>query len=88
MRSDNFKIILEILLAIEAQMDKEHIDWSMFSADALGVSEPRWLKIMTMLNDEGLIKGFSYTKKAEGVILDIKGIRITLAGLFYIRDNA
>jgi hypothetical protein len=87
MRSDNFKIILEILGAIEKQMDDEATDWSLFSDAALGVSQPRWLKIMAMLNDEGLIKGFSYTRLSSQVQLDIKNVRLTLSGLNYIRDK-
>jgi hypothetical protein len=88
MRTDNFKIILEILSAIEAQMDAEQIDWKIFSAEALGASEPRWLKLMDMMNDEGLVKGFSHTQRPAGVALEIRSLRLTLAGLEYLRYSA
>jgi hypothetical protein len=86
MRTDNFKMILDILTAIESQMDNDQVDWSLFSADALAVSSPRWLKIMTMMNDEGLIKGFGYQRKSGQIMLDVGGVRLTLAGLWYIRE--
>jgi ribosomal protein S8 len=89
MRNDNFKIMSDILNAIESQMDAESIDWMMFSADAQGVSQYRWARIMDILCDEGFIKGFSYTKKqGTATVIDAKNVRLTYAGLCYLRNNS
>jgi hypothetical protein len=87
MRTDNFKIIQEILTNIESQLDDERIDWSLFSAEALNVTEPRWLRLMRMITEAGLIDGFSYVKRGDRAELDIKNVRLTLAGLEYLRKN-
>ncbi len=89
MRTDNFKIMREILTALELQMDSAVVDWPLFSCDALGCSQERWLKLMTMMSDAGLLKGFSFTRKpGDQIILDMKQLRLTLAGLRYLQDAA
>jgi hypothetical protein len=81
MRTDNIKIIEEILVKIESQLDEKNIDWSKFNADALCMTKPRWCRLMTMLNDGGIIKGFSYSGEADNPNVDIKNISLTFKGL-------
>jgi hypothetical protein len=83
MRTDHVKIIKEILSRLEQQLDKAHIDWSEFSHDALGMSMPHWVRIMTMLSEDGLIRGFSYSGDESAPRLDVGNIRLTLRGLEY-----
>jgi len=82
-RTDNFKIIKDILTRFEQQLDKPGIDWSKFSHEALGMSMPHWVRIMTMLSEDGLIRGFSYSGDETEPRLDIGNIRLTLRGLEY-----
>jgi hypothetical protein len=89
-RTDHFKIIREILLRLESQIDKPRIDWSEFSNDALSMSLPHWVRIMTMLSEDGLIRGFSYSGDESAPRLDMGNIRLTLRGLEYaakIKNN-
>lgn len=83
MRTDNFKIIQEILSKIEVQLDEKHIDWSKFNHEALNMSLPRWVRIMEMLDDAGVICGFSYSGEAHDPRIDIENLRLTLRGLEY-----
>ena len=83
-RTDNFKIIREILTRIESQMDKPVIDWSQFSAESLNMSAPRWLRIMSALSEDGLIRGFSYSGDASDPLVNIGDISLTLQGLEYV----
>lgn len=82
MRTDNFKIISEIVAKIEEQLDEKSIDWSKFSCDALNMSQPRWIRLMEMLNDEGIIRGFSFSGDAGNPSsIELKDIRLTFRGL-------
>jgi hypothetical protein len=83
MRTDNFKIIQEILAKIEEQLDEKRIDWSKFNNEALNMSLPRWVRIMEMLNDEGVIRGFSYSGESLNPQIDFENLRLTLRGLEY-----
>jgi hypothetical protein len=82
MRSDNFKIIKEILVKIEEQLDEKSIDWSRFDYESLNMSKPRWIRIMEMLNEDGAIRGFSYSGEAGNPSnIEVSNIRLTLRGL-------
>ena len=83
MRTDNLKIIQEILIKIEEQLDEKCIDWSQLNCDALNMSLPRWLRLMEMLNDERIIRGFSYSGETNNPKIDVKGLCLTLRGLAY-----
>jgi hypothetical protein len=85
MRTDNFDVILEILEKIRDQLNEEYVVWSRFNADSLNMTIPHWNRIMAMLADEGLIKGYEYMNKNGG--FNVRNIRITLKGLCYLRDN-
>ena len=49
---DNFKTIYKILKYLEQAMDYDEPDLDRISADALGISEQRWVAIMEMLAKE------------------------------------
>lgn len=83
MRTDNFKIIQEILAKMEEQLDEKRIDWSRFNHEALNMSLPRWVRIMEMLDDAGIICGFSYSGEASEPRLELNNLRLTLRGLEY-----
>lgn len=87
--TDNFKIIYRILKALEKAMDYDEFDMACISADALKISEPRWIKLMLMLYKEGYIEGMSF-KRGLGDNYLVSGSRpeITLKGLEYLNDNS
>ena len=85
MRTDHFTVILEILCKIRDQLYEEYVNWSLFNADAMNMTKPHWHRIMQMLAEDGLIKGYEYMSDTGG--FNMKNIRITLKGLNYIKDN-
>jgi len=86
-RTDHFKIIKDILTGLEKQLSEPHIDWSTFSHDALNMSMPHWVRIMMMLSEDGLIRGFLYSGDESAPRLNIGNIRLTLRGLEYLAGN-
>ncbi|MCM1227502.1 MAG: YjcQ family protein [Clostridium sp.] len=89
MRNDNFQIIIEILDALESQLDNEpgNLNWRMFAPETLGVSVERWSRIITMLEEEKLVKGFSFTVEKGKIINNSRDPRITLKGLRYLKEE-
>lgn len=87
---DNFKAIYKVLQALERSMDLPAFDISELALDAMGVSTERQYRYLEMLQDAGLIKNVElYTNREGGLCLENPGgIRITLNGLEYLRENA
>ena len=85
MRTDHLNAIMEILEKISGQLNEEYVDWSRFNADALNMTQPHWDRIMLMLEEEGLIRGYESMNDSGG--FNTKNIRITLKGLWHLRDN-
>ena len=85
---DNFKIIYRILRTLERAMDADVFDFESVRWEALGISKPRWEKIMEMLIEDGLIKGCSASRDMAGYVY-INGTqpRITLKGLEFLSEN-
>lgn len=89
MRNDNFQIIIEILAALESQLDNKpgNLNWRIFSPETLGVSVERWARIITMLEEEKLVKGFSFVIENGKIINNSRDGRITLKGLKYLKEE-
>ena len=90
MKVDNFKAVYLILSQLEADMDKPAPDIEKISAEALCVSEYRWLRYVKMMSDCGYITGVkavSYLGDSEPRY-DLSGIEITLKGLEYLQENS
>ena len=49
---DDFRLIYQILRILQKSMDLEEFDTETLSAEALGLSVPKWSRIMTMLLNE------------------------------------
>lgn len=82
---DNFKIIYHILGFLEKAMDLEEVDTNRISAEALGISEQRWIAIMDMLREEKLIDGLTVERCTDRAVAVLgNGPRITLRGLEYL----
>ena len=88
---DNFTIIYKILKALEKAMDYEEFDVSGISAERLGISRPRWEKILIMLAKEGYIEGVFYDRSlidySPRICEPIQPV-ITLKGLEYLNENS
>lgn len=54
---DDFRIIYKILRTLQKAMDFEEFDKNNISAESLGLSVPRWSRIIAMLLKEGYITG-------------------------------
>lgn len=85
---ENFRIIYRILRTLERSMDVEEFDVKAISAEALGISQPRWHRILKMLLDAGYISGVHITKDVAGnVYVDSPDPMITLKGLEFLAEN-
>ena len=86
---ENFKIIYKILKYLKNAMDYDEIDNSPISADTLGISRNRWMKIIEMLVSDGYIKGVSVKYGTHGdVVVSAGSMRITIKGLEYLEENS
>lgn len=87
---DNFKIIYKILRYLEKSMDFEERDTAPITADALGVSQERWLELMVMLSENGYISGVAIKRYVRSLpqVSNLADIRITLKGLEYLQENS
>lgn len=87
---DNFKIIYKILKILEKSMDVEEFDRTLLSADALGLSEPKWSRIIAMLANNGYISGVSVWNAMDCQYPRVALGRpeITLKGLEYLEENS
>lgn len=86
---DNFTAIYKILQALETAMDLPEFDLEQIGAEALGVSNERWVRYLEMMLDMGLIKGISLQRNVTGTyrVID-EDVRITLKGLEYLQENS
>ncbi len=86
---DNFKTIYRILRYLEKAMDYDEADLDFISAKSLNISERRWVMIMEMLAKEGYVDGIQVKRAVDGdVALSVSGLRITLRGLEYLKENS
>lgn len=85
---DNFKCFYKILRELEKALDEPSADIEKISAEALGISETRWQKYISMLSDCGYIKNVEVREFYDGTTQIINnGIQITLKGLEYLSEN-
>lgn len=87
---EDFKKIYEILKILQRSMDCEEFDNESLSPERLGMSLPRWSRIMAILVDEGFISGVEVWNSMECGYPRVLLTRpeITLKGLEYLEDNS
>ena len=86
---DNFRIIYRVLRYLEKAMDYDEPDFSCISAEALKLSDQRWVAIMRMLAVEGYVEGLSVKQSIDGeTVVSVSIPRITLKGLEYLQENS
>lgn len=87
---EELNIIYKILRILQRNMDCSEFDKSQLSAEALGMSEPKWCRIMAMLRKEGYVEGVE-TWKSMGQSyprVTLTRPEITLKGLSYLEENS
>ena len=86
---DNFKVIYRILKHLEAMMDASEPDMSPITAESLGISQMRWIRLIEMLINEGYIEGaeLAYCLRSSLPIVCEREMRISLQGLEYLQEN-
>ena len=86
---DNFKVIYRILRYLEKAMDLDEPDMDKISAEALKLTEQRWLAIVEMLAEEGYVDGISVNRSLDVIpTVSVSRVRITLKGLEYLQENS
>ena len=87
---DDFRIIYKILKILQRSMDLEAFDHASISAKALGLSVPKWSRIMAMLLNEGYMSGGETWNAMECGYPRVALTRpeLTLKGLEYLEENS
>lgn len=88
-RTDNFEIIYKILHTLENAMDLYEADCELLSAQALGISETRWKRLMFMISQEKYVSGIEYYYTPGNSLPNIyfTNPEITLKGMEYLAQN-
>ena len=86
----DFRIIYNILRILQRSMDLEEFDKDSLSPERLGLSVPKWSRIMAMLINEGYISGAETWNAADCGYPRVMLTRpeITLKGLEYLETNS
>ena len=87
---EDFRTIYRILKTLQKAMDLEEIDATLISAESLGISEPRWCRLMALLLEEGYISGGeAWASATQGYPrVSLTRPEITLRGLEYLQENS
>lgn len=87
--TDNFEIIYKILHTLENSMDLYEVDCGLLSAQALGISETRWKRLMFMISQEKYVSGIEYYYTPGNSLPNIyfTNPEITLKGMEYLAQN-
>lgn len=86
----DFRIIYKILYILQRSMDLEEFDKENLSPERLGLSVPKWSRIMAILIKEGYISGAETWNEADCGYPRVSLTRpeITLKGLDYLETNS
>ena len=85
---ESLKLIYKILSMLEGAMGCDGFDHEAISANKLGVSEGLWKSCMEMLIEEGYVKGAFVERTLGNTYIEYDNVRISLAGLEYLKSNS
>lgn len=87
---DDFRTIYKILRILQKSMDLEEFNKNSISAETLGLSIPKWNRIMAMLLNEGYISGGETWNTMDCGYPKVALTRpeLTLKGLEYLEENS
>ena len=86
---EDFRIIYKILRILQKAMDLEEFDSEELSAEALGLTVPKWSRLMAMLLKEGYISGGQTWNTMDCGYPKVALTRpeLTIKGLEYLEEN-
>jgi hypothetical protein len=86
---EDFRIIYKILRILQKAMDLEEFDSEELSAGALGLTVPKWSRLMAMLLKEGYISGGQTWNTMDCGYPKVALTRpeLTMKGLEYLEEN-
>lgn len=86
---EDFRIIYKILRILQKAMDLEEFDSEELSAGALGLTVPKWNRLMAMLLKEGYISGGQTWNTMDCGYPKVALTRpeLTMKGLEYLEEN-
>jgi hypothetical protein len=85
---DEFNIIYKILDALKKAMDVENFDAETITNEDFNISRPKFISILLMLKDKGLVKGIQQIKALGYDKIIYKNMRITYEGLEFLSENS
>lgn len=86
---EDFRIIYKILRILQKAMDLEEFDSEELSAEALGLTVPKWSRLVAMLLKEGYISGGQTWNTMDCGYPKVVLTRpeLTMKGLEYLEEN-
>lgn len=86
---EDFRIIYKIIRILQKAMDLEEFDSEELSAEALGLTVPKWSRLMAMLLKEGYISGGQTWNTMDCGYPKVALTRpeLTMKGLEYLEEN-
>ena len=86
---EDFRIIYKILRILQKAMNLEEFDSEELSAEALGLTVPKWSRLMAMLLKEGYISGGQTWNTMDCGYPKVALTRpeLTMKGLEYLEEN-
>lgn len=86
---EDFRIIYKILRILQKAMDLEEFDSEELSTEALGLTVPKWSRLMAMLLKEGYISGGQTWNTMDCGYPKVALTRpeLTMKGLEYLEEN-
>lgn len=86
---EDFRIIYKILRILQKAMDLEEFDSEELSAEELGLTVPKWSRLMAMLLKEGYISGGQTWNTMDCGYPKVALTRpeLTMKGLEYLEEN-
>lgn len=89
MKSSTTDIILAILKYLEESLDEERIEATKINEESLGISYPRYCRILGMMVDDELITGLAPVTVMGSTYTQYKFMdpRISLRAIEYLEQN-
>lgn len=89
MCGNTIDLVVAILKYLEESLDEERIDFSKVNPETLGVSDPRYNRVIEMMLSERYVTGFHKIPIAGQSYNSYKAIspNITLAGISFLSQN-
>ena len=87
---EEFRTIYTMLKTLRDGMDVDEIPPECISAESIGLSLPKWCRLMAMLVERGYIKGVEVWNAFDCPYPRVKVCRpeITMLGLEYLEENS